>query len=149
MANEPSIPVVEQKRPYYLGTSHYSVDDKGRVTVPAEWRREDFESQMVILPARQCVRVYPGSWFAEQMKEITELAPTDEKAIRFRTIAAIGKQATWDGQGRVVLNEELRKKADIKKEAVLRGQGDYFEIWDARRFEQVAGTEATVEDIGL
>ena len=36
----------------------------------------------------------------------------------------------FDSQGRILLSQELRDYAEIKKHAVILGQGNKFEIWD-------------------
>jgi len=141
--------LMQVQRPFYLGTHTVALDGKGRITMPSEWRRTDYETHLVLLRAKNCLRGYPASWFADKLREISQLPATDPTAVRFRAVAAEGKQVTWDAQGRVVLPEEMRSKAGLKREVKMLGRADYFEIWDAKHLGDMTREEITVEDAGL
>lgn len=46
-----------------------------------------------------------------------------------RMILGSATQVEIDGSGRIVIPGKLREFADLASEAVLVGQGDYFEVW--------------------
>ena len=41
-----------------------------------------------------------------------------------------------DAQGRILLSQELRDYAGIKRQAVILGQGNKFEIWDQTSWQE-------------
>ncbi len=47
-----------------------------------------------------------------------------------------------DDQGRFVIPKNLLSYADLKKEAVIIGVGDHFEIWDSERWRKYAQTSS-------
>ncbi|MBT5753311.1 MAG: cell division/cell wall cluster transcriptional repressor MraZ, partial [Rhodospirillaceae bacterium] len=51
-----------------------------------------------------------------------------------------------DAQGRILLTPELRDYASIKKQAVILGQGNKFEIWDQKSWE--AQRDQWLEQVG-
>ena len=77
----------------------------------------------------------------ERIKKISEsidnLDPYSEERDAFATAVLGGSvQLSIDGDGRVILPENLLKKAKIKDLAVFVGKGSTFEIWEPKRFEE-------------
>jgi MraZ protein len=114
----------------FLGQYRYSFDDKDRLMIPARFRdlladgaflTQGFDRNLVILT--------PGA-FQEIYQLIMGLNIADPLA-RFllRMILGNATQLEIDEAGRIVLPENLREFANLAGEAVLVGQGDYFEIW--------------------
>ena len=134
-------------RASYTDTFGHAFDDKGRITVPAEWRSESYESNLFILPsAEPCVRVYPETWLSglqEKLKTLKDSDPVRQQAL---ALASVAQGTTWDQQGRIMVKEKLRRKAGLKKEAMLVGQLDHFEIWDKAVWEKKQVAEPTVEE---
>jgi MraZ protein len=134
----------------YSGTFAHSFDEKGRITVPADWREEGFENRLVAFPGRKCIKVYPFSWIGEKQAEMKSLKAGDPQRQKFELLLSIAHPVKWDnekGQGRIMIKEELRKEAGVRKEALLAGCGDHFEIWDVKRREaELGGAKITFED---
>ena len=77
----------------------------------------------------------------ERIKKISEsidnLDPFSEERDAFATAVLGGSmQLTIDGDGRVILPENLLKKAKIKDSVVFVGKGSTFEIWQPSKFEE-------------
>ena len=77
----------------------------------------------------------------ERIKKLSEsidnLDPFSEERDAFATAVLGGSsQLTIDGDGRVILPENLLKKAQIKDLAVFVGKGSTFEIWQPKKFEE-------------
>jgi MraZ protein len=114
----------------YTDTFEHAFDAKGRITVPSEWRGELFETHLYLLPSGdRCVRVYPASWMGELQREMSTLIDADPKKAKIRALASLAQSTTWDAQGRIMVKEKLREGAGLKKEAVLVGSFDHFQIW--------------------
>jgi MraZ protein len=128
----------------FLGQYRYSFDDKDRLMIPARFRElladgafltQGFDRNLVILT--------PGA-FQEIYQLIMALNVADPLA-RFllRMILGNATQLEVDESGRIVLPEHLREFANLTAEAVLVGQGDYFEIWSPTLWSQ---QQATLQD---
>jgi len=132
---------------YYNSLYRHGVDGKRRVQVPAKWRpaKDEFEfTMMVWLKAKEgaCLRVLPPSQMARLMGDIDVMSNDDpNKVLLKRFIGSESVQVGLDKAGRICLPEEMAAKAGIKKEAVLVGLLDRFEIWNPKRYESVAESD--------
>ena len=136
-------------QPSFIDTFDHAFDEKGRITVPAEWRAEGFETNLVIVPSSEgCLKVYPASWLAGQQAKLSaEGARIDDpRRQAFESLSAISQAGNWDLQGRMVVKEALRKMASIKRKAVLVGCSDHFKIWGAERYAELPARAMTLEE---
>ena len=84
------------------------------------------------------MRVLPPEQMAKLMGDINAMDNDDpNKVVLKRFIGGESAQVTLDKAGRICLPEEMARAAGLKKEAVLVGLLDRFEIWDPKRFEAV------------
>jgi len=133
----------------YSDTFVHAFDDKGRITVPSEWRGASFEPHLFVVPSiERCVRVYPASWMGELQVKIKGLKDSDPDRRKIQALAAIAQSTTWDQQGRMLVKEKLRAHAGlkVKQEAVMIGQIGHFEIWDKAAYEAKQVAELTIEE---
>ncbi len=122
----------------YTDTFSMSLDDKGRVVIPAEWRLEIYERYLYALPAEGCLRVYPASWLGRLQEEMRGVPEGDERREHVRTLCAVAQLIEWDRdkQNRFMIKERLRQHAGLKRNIVLCGRGDHFEIWAAEAWKK-------------
>jgi len=134
-------------RASYTDTFEHAFDAKGRVTVPSEWRGESFEPRLFVLPSSDsCVRVYPESWLGRLQEQVSRLKSGDPLRSRVEELASLAQSATWDQQGRIMVKEKLRSGAGLKKESVLVGRLDHFQIWDKKAWAAKQTVPTTVEE---
>jgi MraZ protein len=132
----------------YTSTFEHTFDAKGRVTVPSAWRQNNHEKSLHVFPSSQpgCVVVYPESWMGERFAQMSGLKRSDPQRKQFEVLAAIAQPADFDEAGRIVVKEKLRQGAGIKKNVVLVGCGDHFEIWDEAARAKQPPLATTFED---
>ena len=119
----------------YTGTFQYSVDTKGRLTLPSKLRDSLGEQFVVTKGIDGCLFVYDKTEWADFEVKLNKLSITDpqaRKVMRFFLAGAIDVEL--DKQGRFILPPNLREYADIQKDIVLMGCGKRVEIWDKQRF---------------
>ena len=126
----------------FLSTFTNKIDNKGRVSVPAQFRASlvnaNFSGMIVY---ESFINDAIEGCDLERIKKISEsidnLDPFSEERDAFATAVLGGSmQLTIDGDGRVILPESLLKKAKIKDSAVFVGKGSTFEIWQPAKFEE-------------
>jgi MraZ protein len=134
---------------YFLGTYPQTVDDKGRVVIPARLRDQLSELQDTVLVATKwrrrnqpCLDVHPFSGWQKEMSRLQA---------KRRSNPRIGAFETWytgnaapiepDGQGRVVLPQGLRDYARLERDVVLVGAHDRFRIWNRDLYDRVNGED--------
>ena len=133
----------------FRGISDHKVDEKGRVSIPAAFRRvledgdKDWKSgeqpSFVLIWGRQkgkCIEGYSMDGIADVEAEIREL-PRDsvERKRREREMAAQSSDMKVDPNGRIILSEQLRKDFGITNKAKFVGMIDKFEIWEPGAYE--------------
>lgn len=121
----------------FRGTYHHTVDDKGRVAIPARYRHEFAEGIVLTLQPEGCVEVYPTRTFEEVSSLFTEEPATHLKGRRMRRgFFPRSEDAQLDRQGRILLPAEYRREADLNGAVVIIGRRECLEIWNPQRWEQ-------------
>ncbi|MGD9895629.1 MAG: division/cell wall cluster transcriptional repressor MraZ [Candidatus Methylacidiphilaceae bacterium] len=132
----------------YTDTFEHAFDDKGRITIPSEWRQEGYEARLFAFPSRsKCLKVYPETWLARLRERVSNLSFQDSSRQQVEALARIAQMVGWDQQGRIGVKERLRKQAGLKREAVLAGCFDHFEIWSAEAWQALRPGPATLEEV--
>ena len=134
----------------YTDRFEFSLDDKGRVSVPAEWRGEAFEKRFLVLPSEEgCLRVYPASFLGRQLEKLSSegVTSTDVRRKSLEKLASVMQAAEPDQQGRIMIREKFRQHAGLNRQAVLVGRLDHFEIWEPRRWQKIAPPALTFEQL--
>ncbi len=124
------VPVLRKKGQMFLNQYHHSFDDKGRLTIPAKFRELPVEGAFVVQGLDRNLMVLPPAVFQILYDRLMTMSLTDPAARLLRHIV-LGNalQVVPDGSGRILLSQNLRDYADLQKDVVFVGQGDYFEIW--------------------
>jgi MraZ protein len=116
---------------FFLGQFYHSLDDKGRLTVPARFREFLLtEGGFIMQGFDQNLMVLPSSTFNAYSRTIQRMNIADESArLLRRMLYSSAYQVEFDKAGRILVPQVLRQYAAIENEVVFAGNGDYFEIW--------------------
>lgn len=128
-----------------IGEFTHSIDDKGRVRIPKNFREALGETFYITKGFDKCLLVYPEArWneFLNNLKDNDATNPDVRRMQRFFTGSAMA--ITLDSQGRTVISQALRKHALIEKEISLVGMNDKIEIWSTERWN---GYNDEIDDI--
>jgi MraZ protein len=135
---------------FFLGEYQHSLDAKGRLILPAEFRPGLAEGAVIVGTDGSCLAVHPVAQFERVATEVEERAKQGGRDLASaRTFFATAKQVTPDGQGRVPISENLREYAGLTRDVAVIGASSRIEIWDAARWrEQRAVGEAALAESG-
>jgi MraZ protein len=115
----------------FLGEFEHTIDDKGRLTIPAKFRGRLALGLVVTKGIDPCLWLYPSDGWDALAEKISTLPQTDPKAREFRRQVFGGAaDSVPDKQGRVIMPQYLRQYANIDKQAVIIGLHDHCEIWN-------------------
>jgi MraZ protein len=121
----------------FLGQYHHSFDDKNRLTVPSRFREAIASGAFVVQGLDPNLMVLTPEAFEIIYQRIMAMNLTDPVArLLRRVILGTASQLDVDSAGRILLPQNLREFAGLQNEAVLIGQGDYFEIWSPERWQE-------------
>jgi MraZ protein len=114
----------------FLGQYAHSFDDKSRLTVPAKFREPLADGAFVVQGLDNNLMVLTASAFATIYQRLMAMNMMDPaaRALR-RIILGNAAQLELDSAGRILIPQVLRDLVGLGNEAVLVGQGDYFEVW--------------------
>ena len=116
----------------FTGEYRHSVDDKGRLAVPAKFRAQLGAGAVVSRWLDACLAIHTQEGWADLAAKVAALPITDSNARRFsRLIFAGAAEVELDRQGRILLPAFLRDQIDlgVGAEAVVVGSRDHAEIW--------------------
>jgi len=120
----------------FMGEHQHSIDEKGRLTLPAKFRDGLGGSFVVTKGLDNCLFVYPmDEWF--NLKQTLSTLPfTNGDARAFvRTILSGAAECELDRQGRTLLPANLRAYARMEKEVIIIGVSSRIEIWAKEAWE--------------
>jgi MraZ protein len=119
----------------FRGVSALNLDAKGRIAIPTRYRErlvETCASELVITVDKdRCLLIYPKPIWLEIEEKLKKLPSFDEASRNLqRLYIGNAHDIDMDGQGRILLPQELRKFANLDKKVALVGQINKFELWD-------------------
>jgi MraZ protein len=124
------------------GEYQHVVDDKGRVLISNKLRNQiDAEEHganfYLVLGANGILCLYPEKDFERLVLSVAPGATAPDEAVAFERISfAMSSRIELDNQGRLLLNERLRKRAGLKEDITLVGVRDHIELWNTQDWEQ-------------
>ncbi len=132
----------------YTDVFEHTFDEKGRLTVPKEWRGDGFEFLLDLIPSTEgCLKVYPGSYFASKIQQLASHSFEDPRRKQLEKLAPLIQRVKIDEQNRISIKDKLRKQGPLGKTAMLVGRFDHFEIWDAQTWKADASEDLTFEKV--
>lgn len=133
----------------FLGEYSHTIDDKGRLTIPAKFR-DELESGVVITRGLDgCLWAYGRSEWDIIAEKVAQLPSTDPAARDYSRFMFSGAfDSIPDRQGRVLLPQKLRDYAKIEDETIIIGVKNKLEIWSPARWDEVVTrVEQAAEDM--
>ena len=140
----------------FLGEYNHTIDDKGRLTIPAKFRGELAAGLVVTRGFDQNLMIFPLDEWQDMAERIISRPLGDEDVRSFRRRIFSGAiDLSPDRQGRIVLPSYLREFAGIDGEVVVAGMYNYVEVWGVGAWRSVrekienSGDEARWDDLGI
>ncbi len=125
----------------FKGRFTYSVDDKGRIALPAKLRKSissNSKGNFVITRGfEHCLYVYPQDEWNKLEEYIRSLSFLDAQHRFFsRTLFQWATDGQLDSQSRISVPQELLTYATIEKEVMILGVLDRIELWSPSVYEE-------------
>ncbi len=126
----------------FIGSFKYSVDTKGRISIPAKFKKvlkpEANDTFVMTRSTVQCIDVYPFNYWEEKIKpriDALDDFDIDEAAFK-RSLFELATDQELDKQSRLFLPKSLLEFAGIDKEVLILGQNNKIEFWNPEIFEK-------------
>jgi len=128
--------------PLFIGEFFYSLDDKGRVNIPAKFRKatsESADSSYIIQYGRdKCLYIYPMDVYENKIMDIIDKL-SEADPLHRAYMSLLGSKsidATLDKQGRITIPPKFLEYAGIRKDVHIIGAYNRIEVWDPEIREQ-------------
>lgn len=124
----------------FMGGEVSILDAKGRITVPARLRKqiapESGSDVMLIRGPGNTIHLYPQAQWSVHAERLAGLSKGNpEVRMLMLSLSETACETVIDGAGRVQLTPQLIELAGLKREALVIGNLDHFEIWLPERFK--------------
>jgi MraZ protein len=122
----------------FRGRYEHTIDPKGRLSIPSRYRDELTArgvTTLVLSEGDHCVWAFPlDAWeqLEERLRQQSQFSPERRSVVR--VMVASAKECPVDRAGRTLVPPELRDFAGLKKEVVIAGALEWFEIWSRERW---------------
>jgi MraZ protein len=122
----------------FLGSFVHQVDEKGRLSLPASFRRGASEGPLVVVQAhKDALTLYPeASWVQVEQRLLELLRRSPESRPQVLGITSNAVEVSPDKQGRILIPQRLLQSIEVVEAALLVGVIDRIEVWDPSRFER-------------
>jgi MraZ protein len=115
----------------FLGQFQHNLDEKGRLMIPARYRELLAAGAFITQGFDKCLMVMTDAYFAQVYDRINSMNLADPTARLLRRLILSNAYAVEvDKVGRILVPGNLRQVIALNGEAIVAGQGDYFEVWN-------------------
>ena len=123
----------------FYGENYNTLDAKGRLIIPKQFREQLGESFMMTKGLDGCLYVFPMSEWNSFEEKLAALPLTNKNARAVvRHFAAGATLCEMDKQGRILVPEVLRDFAHLQRDVVVEGSMKRIEIWSKEQYDRQA-----------
>ena len=127
------------------GEYEHILDSKGRLAVPARLRDELGSTFYVTLSMERCLAAYSEESWRELSARVGAMPYVRQQ--KMRPLFAFAARCETDGQGRILLPQNLRDYAGLTKDVTVVGCNNHAELWDTASWKKQQASEMTPENI--
>lgn len=125
--------------PAFRGTFEHSLDQRGRIAIPARYRSAFAEGGVLTPSADGCLELYPAATFDEIAEALTAEGANLQRGRRLRrALYARSWDVELDKQGRILIPPTMRELVQVEDGLVLAGRGECLELWSQERWNDEA-----------
>ena len=135
----------------FMGHSPAKIDEKGRLKVPANFRKilsERYGDECFITSKDgESALVYPMPVWLEFQAKLAKVPSTSMAKIKLlERVNYFGQVGTMDAQGRVLVPAVLREVAGIAEDVVVLGSQDHLIVWNEQRIQKRLSEQPLTEE---
>lgn len=125
----------------FIGNFTYSIDAKGRVSIPAKLRKyvspESNDTFIITRGTVQCLDLYPLDIWREQVAtKLSKLNSFDpQEAVFIRMFLQEASEDKLDSQSRLIIPKSLIEYSGIEKEVFILGAMQKIELWNPNIYQ--------------
>ncbi|MBR3292834.1 MAG: division/cell wall cluster transcriptional repressor MraZ [Oscillospiraceae bacterium] len=127
------------------GEYQHSLDNKGRLFIPAKLRDELGEVFFLTLSMDRCLCAYSAESWQALSEKVNAMPYVKQR--KMRPLFAYAARCELDAQGRALIPQNLRDYAGFEKNVTVVGCNNHAELWSSELWSEVYAVETTPENI--
>ena len=136
---------------FFFGTFEHAIDERGRVAIPARYRRAFVDGGVLRVGPEGSVEMYTQGTFEDEVQRRLGAEDGNRSRDARRTRRSFLPEAyavDLDKQGRILVPPQIRERSNLGGKVLIIGCGDYLELWHPDQWagEQAELERATAED---
>jgi MraZ protein len=133
----------------FLGSYTHQIDEKGRLSLPASFRRDGGEEPLVLVHVYpESLTLFPRPVWSEMEERLRDMLRRNRNARAYvLKVTANATEVVPDKQGRIMVPPRMQREVGINGPTLIVGAIDRIELWSPERFE--AATAEPVADVEL
>ena len=137
---------------FFFGTFEHSIDERGRVSIPARYRHAFVDGGVLRIGPEGAVEMYTQTSFETEVERRLGAEEGNRSVAARRTRRSFLPEAyavDLDKQGRILVPPQIRERAALDGKVLIIGCGDYLELWhpDEWAGEQTALIDESAEGV--
>jgi MraZ protein len=123
----------------FLGSYQHTIDDKGRISLPAQYRREAADQRFVLVqPYPPALALYPEVEWGAVEERLSEMVSRNQDArLYMLSLMSNAVEVSPDAQGRILIPQRLKEAAGLDGTVMLVGAINKIELWDPSKFNEI------------
>ncbi len=128
----------------FLGSYQHQLDEKGRISLPAQFRREAADQRFVLVqPYPPALALYPEvEWGQVELRLNEMMAKGPAERLYVLSVLSNAVEVTPDGQGRILIPAKLKEAAGLNGGVLLVGAINKVELWAPEQFQAAMTSQA-------
>ncbi|MDR2661239.1 MAG: division/cell wall cluster transcriptional repressor MraZ [Lactobacillaceae bacterium] len=127
----------------FMGEFNHTLDEKSRIIIPSKFRNQLGDSFVLTRWMEKSLFGFSLEEWDKFEKKLSQLPLGGRDARKFKRFVLAGAtEAQFDKQGRIIIPANLKEYAGLKKDAIVIGSGNGFEIWDKDTWNNYADSAA-------
>jgi len=127
------------------GTFYHSMDDKGRLFIPARLRDELGDVFHVTRSLENCLTAYSDEMWEIAINKLKTMPQAAQ--VQLRPLFSQAHKCEPDSQGRIKLPQYLRDAVGLKRNVTVVGIGLYVQLWDSDTYKPIEEQETAAPNI--
>jgi MraZ protein len=121
----------------FVGSYTHQLDDKGRVSLPASFRREAADQRFILYPDHPpALTLYPELAWMQVENRLSEMkAKNPDSRLFVLSVTSNAVEVSPDAQGRILIPSRLKEVAQLDGQVLLVGAIDRIELWNPALFD--------------
>lgn len=132
----------------FMGQYSHTIDEKGRIIIPAKIRNDLGNNFIVTRGLDGCLFIYSNTEWTNIINKYKELPDSKDKRNFMRVFLSGATICEYDKQGRINIPQSLIDYANLTKECMIVGVFDRLEIWSKENWDNfIKNNSANLSDI--